>query len=280
MLEALIEAKRVTMPVISHCEDLNLSKGGTIQDGLLAARLGVKGIPCCAEEIMVARDICLAEATETRLHLAHISTAGSLRFIREAKSRGIQVTAEAAPHHFTLTTETILEKGPLAKMNPPLRSSFHCEAVRRGLKDGTLDVVASDHAPHSPQEKDMPLSEAPFGVIGLETSLPLLLALVHNEEISLARAVELLTSGPAKVIGLGCGVLRPGDTADITVVDLEHEFVVDVSKFKSKAKNSPFHGRCLKGCAVMTMVGGKIAYEQVDCIKPRTSFFSGKGNNR
>jgi dihydroorotase len=223
---------------------------------------------------MVARDICLAEAAETRIHLAHISTAGSVRLIREAKSRGVQVTAEVAPHHFILSTDVVLEKGPQAKMNPPLRSAIHCEAVRRGLQDGTLDAVASDHAPHAPHEKDVSLSEAPFGVIGLETSLPLLLSLVHTEEIPLGRAVELLSTGPAKAVGLGIGVLREGDRADITLVDIEQEFVVEASTFRSKARNSPFHGIRLKGCAVMTMVGGNIVFEQSEYLKPRKTILS------
>jgi len=261
MRRGLEYAKNFSLPVICHCEDRDLSARGVMHEGVASAYLGLRGIPSTAEEIMVARDIALSEWTKHPVHIAHVSTAGSVRIIREAKLRGVTITAETAPHYFTLTEEAVSSFDTNTKINPPLRSAQDVKAVKEGLRDGTIDVIASDHAPHSSLEKDVEYDEAAFGIIGLETSLPLTLSLVAQNVLSLKQAIEKLTCNPARVLNLNKGRLAIGTDADITIVDLNSEYAVDINAFQSKSKNSPFHRWQLKGCARYTIVSGKIAFQ-------------------
>ena len=255
-------ARGFDMLVISHCEDANLSLGGVMNEGIISTRLGLHGIPPAAEEVMVARDILLAEYTGCRLHLAHISTAGSVRIIREAKSRGIAVTAETAPHYFTLTEEAVEGYDTNAKVNPPLRTSLDMAAVREGLKDGTIDLIATDHAPHALEEKELEFDQAPFGISGLETALSLTLGLVEDGIFSLDEAILRLTINPARVLGIDKGYLAVGADADIAIIDLDDRWVVDPARFRSKGKNSPFAGWKVKGSVFMTLAGGRIVFSR------------------
>lgn len=259
---ALEYATGIGLPVISHCEDLNLRGQGVMNEGYMSTILGLRGIPKAAEVIMVQRDIILAELTGAPLHIAHVSTAESVQAIREAKKRGIKVTAETAPHYFSLTEEAVRTFDTNAKMNPPLRTAADVAAIIAGLQDGTLDVIATDHAPQSPVEKDVEFDYAANGIIGLETALPLTLRLVHEGHLSLMQALEKLTYGPARILNLPAGKLEVGAPADLTLIDLNREFTVDVNKFKSKSRNSPFQGWKLRGKAVMTIVCGKIVYSE------------------
>ena len=226
----------------------------------MATTLGLRGIPNAAEEVMVLRDIAIAELTGASLHIAHVSTNESVRAIREAKSRGIKVTAETAPHYFSLTDEAVQGFETNAKMSPPLRKEKDMKAIIAGLKDGTLDAIATDHAPQSAVEKDVEFEYAANGIIGLETALPLTLKLVHEGHLSLMKAIEKLTLQPARILGLDKGRLRVDGDADLTLIDLDREHTVERSQFKSKSRNSPFQGWKLKGLAVMTIVSGRIAY--------------------
>jgi len=264
MKEALEQAGRMGLPVIAHCEDPGLSAGGAIHEGEVSRALGVPGIPASAEETMVARDIALAEHTGADLHIAHVSTAGSVRIIREAKERGAPISAEATPHHFTLSDQAVHDSGADAKMNPPLRGADHVEALREALCDGTIDAIASDHAPHSPEEKATGLLDAPFGVIGLETTFPLTMKLVHDGIISLSRAITLLAVNPYRIAGLAPPSIRPGSPADLTVIDMAAPVNVEPERFFSKSRNSPFRGWTLKGRAVLTVVSGKIVFRISD----------------
>ena len=270
MRHALHAARELGCPVISHCEDPALASGGVLQEGPLAERFGVPGIPSAAEEVMVARDLCLAAETGSRLHLAHLSTERSLCMVRMAKDRAVPVTVEVAPHHFALNEDAVLRSGSNAKMNPPLRPEKDRKALLEGLKDGTVDAVASDHAPHHPDEKARPITEAPFGVIGLETTLPLVLSLVDQGALTIQRAVELLTIGPSRAIGLSAGgTLGTGQAADLVVVDRERTYRVDVHSFRSKGRNCPFDGWTVQGKAVLTMVDGKVVIEEQDFLEGR-----------
>ncbi|MEK7396252.1 MAG: dihydroorotase, partial [Candidatus Poribacteria bacterium] len=245
------------IPIISHCEWIDKEYEGWIMNkGKVSDKLGVVGIPNSAEERMVARDIKLAEETGLHVHIAHVSTAGSVELIRQAKKRGVKVTAEATPHHFTLTDEAVEKYGANAKMNPPLRSKDDVTAVIEGLRDGTIDVIATDHAPHAEYEKAKGLQDAPFGIIGLETCLPLVITeLVNKGHLSLYEAIAKMTINPAKILNLKKGTLSKGIDADITIIDLNREWTVDPSKFESKGRNTPFAGWKLKGLPVMTIVG-------------------------
>jgi dihydroorotase len=262
MRRALEYARTFEIPVMVHEEDLQLSGNGVMNEGPLATRLGLPGIPTAAEEAMVSRDIALAELTGGRLHIAHVSCAGSVRAVRDARRRGVKVTAEAAPHHFALTEAAVLGYDTHAKMNPPLRSARDRAAVLEGLSDGTVDAIATDHAPHSTLEKDLEFDQAANGVIGLETALPLTLALVRGSVIAPLRAVELLSSGPARIFNLPGGSLARGARADVAVVDPEEEWVCEPSRFFSKGRNSPFAGWKLKGRVKMTLVGGQIVHRE------------------
>jgi dihydroorotase len=261
MRRAMEYALAFDLTVVDHCEDLHLAEGGCMNEGLVSTELGLPGIPSAAEDVMVARNLSLSELTGARLHLAHISTAGSVRMVREAKARGIKVTAEACPHHFTLTEEVVRGYNTHAKMNPPLRTWDDVRAIKEGLRDGTIDVIATDHAPHATQEKQQDFTEAPFGIVGLETALSLTLGLVEEGVMSLEQAVEKLTSAPAAAFGLKKGTLAVGADADVTIVDQLAEWVVDPGKFRSKSRNTPFVGWKVKGRVLTTIVGGRVVFE-------------------
>ncbi|MBU0575072.1 MAG: dihydroorotase [Proteobacteria bacterium] len=260
MRRALEYASSIDMPVIAHCEDRDLSAGGLMHEGFVATELGLPGIPAVAEEVMVARDLLLAEFTGAAVHIAHVSTAGSVRLIREAKVRGVRVTAETAPHYFTLTDEALRGFDTNTKVYPPLRSAEDVAAVREGLRDGTLDVIASDHAPHARTDKEVEFEYAASGLTGLETSLSLSLRLVADGILTLPALIEKMTVNPAGILRLPKGTLAIGADADITVIDPDREWIVDRKLFRSQGKNSPFHGWNMKGMAVLTIVGGHIRY--------------------
>jgi dihydroorotase len=262
MRRALEYARTFDLPVSVHEEDLNLVAGGCMHEGAVATRLGLAGIPSQAEEAMVLRDLALCELTSGRLHLAHLSTAGSVRAVRAAKARGLPVTAEATPHHFTLTDAAVAGYDTDTKMNPPLRAAEDLSAVREGLADGTLDAIATDHAPHSPVEKDLEFDRAANGVVGLETALALGLRLVAEKVLSPRRLVELLTIGPARTFGLPGGTLRRGVAADLTLVDPNAEWTVEPSRLLSRSKNTPFKGWRLKGQVMLTAVAGRVVYRR------------------
>ena len=262
MRRAMEYARPFGITIISHAEDLELVGSGVMNDGPVATELGLKGIPWVAEDAATAREVMLAEFTGARLHVAHVSTRGSIDIIRQAKQRGINVTCEVAPHHFTLTEEAVRGYNTNAKMNPPLRSAGDREAVRQGIADGTVDAIATDHAPHHIDEKNVEFNLAMNGIVGLETALPLTLKLVEDGLIDLPKAVALLTCGPATALGLPVGQLQEGGNADVTVIDPELEWTVDAQKLASKSKNTPFDGWKMKGAAVCTIVGGKVAYRR------------------
>ena len=261
MRRAMEYARAFDVPVVDHCEDLHLSEGGCMNEGVISTELGLPGIPSAAEDVMVARNVSLAELTGARLHLAHISTAGSVRMVREAKARGIKVTAEACPHHFTLTEEVPRGYNTHAKMNPPLRTSADVQAIKDGLRDGTIDVIATDHAPHATQEKQQEFTEAPFGIVGLETALSLTLALVEEGVLTLESAIDKLSTAPAKAFSLNAGTLAVGAPADVAIVDPDRQWEVDPSRFRSKSRNTPFAGWTVKGRVTTTIVSGRVVYE-------------------
>ena len=263
MRRALEYAGMFGLPVIAHCEDIQLAAHGVMHEGRVSTELGLRGIPAQAEDVMVARDIALAELTGGRLHIAHVSTAGAVRLIHDAKARGLRVTAEVTPHHLILTDEAVRGYDPNTKMYPPLRTAADVEALRQALKDGTIDAIATDHAPHDLADKEVEFDQAPVGIIGLETALPLMLQLVNAGVLSLPEAIAKLTWGPAQVLGLAKGTLRVGMDADVTLIDAQTEFVVDRREFRSKSRNSPFHGWTLKGRAVMTLCAGKVVYSRL-----------------
>lgn len=257
MRRALEYASSFDLTVISHAEDLNMAHGGVMNEGVVATRLGLKEIPNAAEDVMVARDIALAELTGARLHIAHVSTKAAVRMIRNAKARGAKMTAETAPHYFTLTEEAVEGYNTNAKMNPPLRTAEDVEAIKEGLRDGTLDCIATDHAPHDLDSKDVEFPSAANGIIGLETSLPLTMRLVKEGVLTLSQAIERLTVNPASALGLNKGTLSAGADADITIIDLNEEWTVDPAELKSKSRNTPFAGWKMRGRAVVTIVGGQ-----------------------
>jgi len=251
--------------IISHAEDPTLSGEGQINEGKVSHALGLRGAPALAEEVMVARDLLLAEDTGCRLHLAHVSTEGSVHMIREAKSRGIAVSAEATPHHLVLSEEDIQDYDTNFKVNPPLRRPRDVQALREGLIDGTIDAVATDHAPHTLEDKEKEFDYAPFGVVGMESAFPVLYTeLVHTEVLGLRRLLELLTRGPAEVLGLGPPLYGPGIVegarADLVILDLEEEWTLDVSAFASKGRNCPFNGRQVYGRIHHVLKNGRVKY--------------------
>lgn len=261
MRRALEYAKGVGITVISHSEDLSLVGDGVMNEGFVATELGLKGIPWAAEDVAVAREVYLAEFTNSPVHIAHISTAGSTRIIRNAKARGVKVTCETAPHYFTLTDDAVRGYNTNAKMNPPLRGESDVAAMKAGLADGTIDAIATDHAPHHPDEKDVEFNVALNGIVGLETSLPLSLKLVEDGVIDLKAMVALMSCNPAKILGIDRGTLKVGAVADVTVIDPKKEWQVEAAKLESKSKNSPFLGWQMKGKAVYTVVKGQVVYQ-------------------
>jgi dihydroorotase len=258
--KALDYSRRFDLTVISHAEDLNLKGLGVMNEGYNSARFGLRGIPKAAEEVIVARDIYLAELTGAKLHIAHASTAGSVALIREAKRRGIRVTAEVTPHHLTLTDEVVGTYDTNTKVAPPLREKEDIEALQEAVADGTIDALASDHAPHSREEKEVEYDHADFGMVGLETAFPLYYAKVLKNHWDLSKMVAAMTLKPAQIIGVKKGTLQLGSDADISIFDPGQEWVVDRSQFQSKSQNSPFHGWTMRGKPVFTIVGGKIVY--------------------
>jgi len=249
--------------VISHSEEMALSRNGSMNEGVVSTRLGLRGIPAAAEAIMVYREIALAELTGQRIHIAHVSTGAAAELIAQAKARGVRVTAETAPHYFTLTDEAVGDYNTNTKMNPPLRTEKDRQAIRKGLQDGTLDAIATDHAPHSVLEKELEFDRAANGVIGLETSLSLSLALVRDGVIGALRMVELMSSAPARILQVEGGTIAQGNVADITVIDPEKRYVFTEDSILSKGKNSPFLDWELQGKAVLTVVGGRITHNEL-----------------
>lgn len=259
MRNAMTYAQMFNLPVLSHCEDLNLSRDGQMHEGFYSTYYGLPGIPAAAEELMVARDILLAKATGAHLHLCHISTMGSLNLVRRAKKEGIKVTCEVTPHHLTLTDKIVGSYDADTKVNPPLRSAEHVEALWEGIKDGTIDCIATDHAPHQKESKDCEYNLASNGISGLETAVAVVMDhLVDREIIDMVRMVELFTIGPARIMGLPSPTLSPGAAADITVIDPTLIKRVDPAKFYSKGKNTPYKGMELKGWPCLTVVNGAV----------------------
>lgn len=271
MRQALQRSYSIRLPVINHCEDTSLTQGGTVNEGQVAKQLGLKGIPTAAEEAMVARDIGIAEDTSGQLHIAHVSTAGSVELIRQAKDRGVNVTAEVTPHHLTLTEEYIVIHGTNAKVNPPLRTQEDVEALIEGLRDGTIDAIATDHAPHMIADKECGFAAAAFGISGLETAFGVLVGLAHAGKIDLVTLLSKLTFEPAQIIAgkrsrnheahmNALGTIAVGAVADVTIIDPEAEWTVNPEDFVSKGRNTPWAGCQLKGKVMMTIRNGKVTY--------------------
>ncbi|ABL00133.1 dihydroorotase [Pelobacter propionicus] len=262
MRRALEYARGMQIPVISHAEDLSLVGEGVMNEGFTSTELGLKGIPRVAEDIAIARDVMLAEYTNSPIHIAHVSTSGAVRIIRNAKLRGVRVTCETAPHYFTLTDDAVRGYNTNAKMNPPLREADDVAAIRAGLSDGTIDVIATDHAPHHLDEKDVEFNVAANGIIGLETSLPLSLALVEQGVLTMSQLVERMSCCPSLILGLERGTLAKGAVADITLIDPTLPWVVEADKLASKSTNTPWMGQEMKGAAVATIVAGRVVYRR------------------
>ncbi len=266
---ALEYARAFDALIISHAEDRSLSGTGVMHEGFVSTRMGLSGIPRAAEDIAVFRDVALCELTGSRLHIAHVSTKGAVWIIREAKARGVKVTAETAPHYFTLTHEAVEGFNTHAKMNPPLREAEDVEAIKEGLKDGTIDAIATDHAPHSELEKNVEFDQAAFGIVGLETSLGLTMELARQNILTLEGVLQKLSSNPARILKVKGGSLEIGNPADITIIDPDLPYTVDAAKFESKGKNSPFDGRGLTGRAVMTICAGAITWKVEEAFRPQ-----------
>jgi dihydroorotase len=265
MRKALEYSQIFDVPIIDHCEDVQLVDGGVIHEGEVATRLGLKGWPGVAEDIMVQRDLLLAAYTGGHVHIAHISTGQAVDFVRRAKQGAVRATCEVTPHHLVLTDEAVGDYDTNAKMNPPLRTADDIVAIREGLRDGTIDAIATDHAPHDTDEKCVEFSVAPFGIIGLETAVPICLdRLFHGGVIELDRFVELFTIGPARILRIDRGPLAPGAAADVTVLDLDRESTIRPEEFESKSRNTPFGDWKFKGAAVMTIVAGRIVHDTLD----------------
>jgi dihydroorotase len=262
MRRALEYAKTFDLPLIVHCEDLDLRGLGVMHEGRVSLELGLRGIPAAAEESMIFRDLALLRLTGGRLHIAHVSTGGSLALLRTAKAAGLTVTAETAPHYFSLTDEAVYGYDTNAKVNPPLRTAADVAAVKEALADGTLDAIACDHAPHTSLEKDLEFEAAAFGLIGLETSLGLSLKLVHDGVLTLAQLVAKMSTNPARILNVPGGSLAVGSPADVTLMDPQRQWTVDVNAFASKSRNCPFNGWTLRGKAVMTIVEGRVVWEE------------------
>ncbi len=264
---AMKYAKMFNIPVLSHCEDMSLVGGGSMNAGAASQLLGLKGISNDSEEVIVARDIILARSTNSKLHICHVSTKGSIQLLREAHARGESVTAEICPHHFTLTDEAVMDYDGNTKMNPPLRSAEDVLALKEALKDGTVGIIATDHAPHSLDEKNCEYEKAAFGIVGFETALPLgIKVLIGEGWLTPSQLIEKMTINPAKMLGIDKGSIEVGKVADITIIDPEAEYKVDVSKFASKSKNSPFDGYEVKGKVEYTIVGGKVVVEKGELV--------------
>ena len=264
MRQALDYSRDLDLPIIDHCEDTSLSQGGQMNEGITSAKLGLRGIPAAAEEIIVARDLALAELTKGRLHIAHVSTEGSVDLIRRAKEKGIKVTAEVTPHHLTLTEEKVIGYNTNAKVNPPLRTKQDIQALIQGLKENVIDIITTDHAPHTKADKLCEFDVAAFGISGFETALGSLMSLVHDGQLTLATLIAKLTSEPAEIIGNKygkLGTLDIGVSADVTIFDPNLEWIVDTKAFVSKGKNTPLAGSRLKGKVIATISQGRLVYK-------------------
>lgn len=262
MRDALIRAKRLGLTILSHCEDADMVRNYAVNEGRVSRALNLPGRPAIAEELMVMRDAMLSEETGAAVHICHISTAGSVDIVRQFKKKGVHITCETCPQYFTLNEDEVLTQGTMARVNPPLRTRQDVEAIIAGLKDGTIDAIATDHAPHSAQEKAKPLAEAPSGMVGLETSLgATLTALYHTGEMDLSDILKKMTFNPACILGIPKGRLSLGGEADFTIFDPNETWTVDPEQFASKGRNTPFAGRELTGKVKYTIVGGKIVYE-------------------
>lgn len=261
--EAMMLAVKYDIPILAHCEDINLVHGGVMNEDAKAAELELPGITNSVEDVIIARDILLAKETGARLHLCHCSTKDSVMMVREAKKQGLPVTAEVCPHHFALTTEDIKEDNANYKMNPPLRTREDVEALKQGLSEGTMDVIATDHAPHSFADKNCSMKTAPFGIVGLETAAALTMTeLVDKGYLTPLQMAEKMSTNPAKVIGLDRGTLEQGKVADVVIFDPEEEYVIDAGSFRSRSKNTPFDGRKVKGRVKATILAGTVVYER------------------
>jgi dihydroorotase len=263
MRRALEYASTFDLPVIQHAEDHALTAGAQMHEGAVSTKLGLRGWPRVAEDAIVARDVLLAEYTRSRYHVAHVSTLGSVAILREAKHRGIAVTAEVTPHHLLLTHDAVLGYDTACKVNPPLREEADLAALRAALADGTIDCIATDHAPHSPLEKDCEFAEAAPGMIGLELCVPLLLGLVRQGALPMARLVEALTSAPARIVGQPPSRIAEGARADLTLVDPSRTWTVDAASLRTKSKNTPFLKREVTGRVLFTLAGGRVAYDEI-----------------
>ena len=260
MRRAFEYSRMFGLPCIQHSEILDLTQGGCMNEGIISTELGLKGMPVEAEDIMVFRDICLLRKTGGRLHVAHISSGGAVELVRQAKAKGLPVTCEVAPHHFTLTEEACRNYDTNAKMSPPLRTHEDLELIKEGLRDGTIDIIATDHAPHDLADKQMEFSKACFGIVGLETALPLTLKMVDEKVITLQKAVDLLTQQPCRLFNLNKGNLGVGKDADIVIFNPKTQYAIEPEKFKSRSKNSPYKGWKVRGKVLYTLVAGKTVY--------------------
>lgn len=279
MRRAMEYARGFDLTLVDHCQDHSLSAGGVMHEGRWSLILGLRGMPAAAEEVDVVRDCALAKLTRAKVHIAHISTRRAIEAVRVAKAEGLEVTCEVTPHHWTLTDEAVAEYDTNTKMSPPLRSKEHVDAILEAMQDGTIDAIATDHAPHHLDEKGLEFDQAPFGITGLETAIGLAFDLVHSGLIDLERMVQMCAANPARIFGLeDRGTLRRNAHADVTILDPQLEWVFDVSKSKSKSRNTPFHGRSMCGAAVATIVGGRLVYLHPDYTRlnePRQRSASG-----
>lgn len=270
MRQVATYSKMFNLPVMDHCQDASLTQGSVMHEGDWSLRLGLKGWPAAAEDIIVARNIIIAELTGAHIHMQHVSSANSVEILRQAKRNGIRVSGEASPHHISLTDKYLGGYDPYFKMNPPLRSESHRQALIEGLRDGTLDCIATDHAPHREYEKDVELDKAPFGIVGLETALPVCLeTLYRSSGFSLPEVISLMTDKPARLMNLNAGTLSQGAPADVAILDLDQEWTPTRDKFKSRSDNSPWLNHPLKGRAVKTIVGGNVVYADGEILTPR-----------
>ena len=260
---AMLEAKRLNLPLLDHCEDRDMVQNYAVNEGAVSRRLGLPGRPAVAEELQIMRDVMLAEDTGAHVHICHISTAKGVDIVRQAKARGVRVTCETCPQYFTLTEDEILRQGTMARVNPPLRTQADVDGIRAGLADGTIDAIVTDHAPHTAGEKSKPLPDAPSGMVGLETSLALALTgLYHTGLLPLARVLDLMSASPAALLGLDKGTLAADRDADLILFDPDQEWIIDKTKFASKGRNTPFHGRTVRGRVKYTISRGTIIYQE------------------
>lgn len=261
--QAMLEANRLGLPILDHCEDKDLVRNYGVNEGRVSKALGLPGRPAVAEEAQIMRDILLAEDTGAHIHICHISTAKGVEMVRRAKARGVRITCETCPQYFTLTEDEVLKQGAIARVNPPLRTQADVEGVLAGLCDDTIDALITDHAPHTAEEKARPLPDAPSGMVGLETALALnLTGLYHSGLLSLSRVLELMSRSPAALLGLDKGRIAVGDDADVVIFDPDQEWIIDKEKFASKGRNTPFHGRKVKGKVKYTIANGTIIYQE------------------